>query len=256
MLPMARHFRPALLFTACLLAATAHADTVKVLTSGAFKPVVLALVAGFEARTGHTVVVSNDTAGALSKRVAGGEAFDLLILPPAALQPFAAEGRVRSDSIQVLARVAVGVAVKAGAPRPPIGTVEQFRQALLDARKVAYIDPASGGSSGVYLEGLFQRLGVADAVHAKAVLVHGGLVAEKLVTGEADLAVHQISELLPVDGASLLGPLPEPIQNYTRYAGAVGGRSLHPEAAQALLDSLGGEAAAAVLQQKGMLPPD
>ena len=252
---MPRKLSIALILAASLAATAARADTVKVLTSGAYKQIVLALVPAFESRTGHTVVVSNDTAGALAKRVAGGEIFDVLVLTPAAMNEFAAKGTVLGASLKPLAQVGIGVAVKAGAPHPAIGSVEQFRQTLLDARKVAYIDPAAGGSSGIYLEGLFQRLGIADAIHAKAVLVQGGFVAEKLVTGEADLAVHQVSEILPVTGAELIGPIPEPVQNYTSYTGAVSGKSLHPQAAQALLDSLSGEAAAAVLQQKGMLPP-
>lgn len=254
---MRSRFSPALLLAASLLATGAQADTVKVLTSGAFKQIVLALVPGFEARTGHTVVVSNDTAGALAKRIAEGEAFDLVVLTPAALKALAVDGpqgKVVADTVKPLASVGIGVAVKAGAARPDISDVEHFRQALLQAKKVAYIDPAAGGSSGIYLEALFQKMGVADAVHAKAVLVKGGFVAEKLVTGEVDLAVHQISEILPVTGAELVGPIPEAVQNYTTYAGAVGRGSEHPEAAQAFLDSLSGEAAAAVLQQKGMLP--
>jgi len=253
---MSRKRSALLLLAAGLCAATAHADTVQVLTSGAFKQIVLALVPSFEARTGHTVVVSNDTAGALARRVVGGEPFDVLVLTPAALKTFAAEGRVEPDSIRPLAKVAIGVAVKSGAPRPEVGTVEQFRQALLQARHVAYIDPAAGGSSGVYLDGLFQRMGIADQIRAKAVLVQGGYVAEKLVTGEADLAVHQISEILPVTGATLVGPIPEAVQNYTTYAGAVGTKALHPEAGQAFLDVLSGERGAAVLQEKGMYPPD
>ena len=252
---MPRNLRIALILAAALATTAARADTVKVLTSGAYKQIVLALVPAFESRTGHTVVVSNDTAGALAKRVVGGEIFDVLVLTPAAMNELATRGVVLGASLKPLAQVGIGVAVKAGAPHPAIGSVEQFRQTLLDARKVAYIDPAAGGSSGIYLEGLFQRLGIADAIHAKAVLVQGGFVAEKLVTGEADLAVHQVSEILPVTGAELIGPIPEAVQNYTAYAGAVSGKSLHPQAAQALLDSLSGEAAAAVLQQKGMLPP-
>jgi molybdate transport system substrate-binding protein len=119
---------------------------------------------------------------------------------------------------------------------------------------VAYIDPASGGSSGIYLDGLFQRLGIADAVKAKAVLVPGGLVAERLVTGEADLAVHQVSEILPVAGATLVGALPESIQNYTTYAGAVAADSAHADAARAFLAALTAPEAAATLRAKGMQP--
>jgi len=236
------------------LASQARADDIKVLTAGAFKQVVVAAVPAFEARTGHRVEVQNDTAGALSRRIAGGERFDVLMLTPALLRPLGASGRVVADSIAPLAQVGIGVAVKAGAPSPRIATVEEFRQALLDARRVAYIDPASGGSSGIYLDGLFQRLGIAEAVKAKAVLVPGGLVAERLVTGEADLAVHQVSEILPVAGATLVGALPESIQNYTTYAGAVAADSAHADAARAFLAALTAPEAAATLRAKGMQP--
>jgi molybdate transport system substrate-binding protein len=236
------------------LAFQAHADNIKVLTTGAFKQVVVAMVQPFESRTGHKVEVVNDTAGGVSKRVAGGEAFDVLVLTPAALKTLGAEGKVDPASIAPLAKVAIGVAVKDGAPQPAIGTVEQFKAALLAAKKVAYIDPASGGSSGIYLDGLFQKMGIADAVRAKAVLVPGGLVAERLVTDEADLAVHQISEILPVKGAVLVGPLPEAVQNYTTYAGAVAANGSHTEAAKAFLASLTDPAAAGLLNAKGMTP--
>jgi molybdate transport system substrate-binding protein len=246
--------RLALLFTLAgsTLAFQAHADNIKVLTTGAFKQVVVAMVPPFEASTGHKVEVVNDTAGAIVKRIAGGETFDVLVLTPGGLKPLAAEGKVVPDSIAVLAKVAIGVAVKAGAPAPQIGTVDEFKAALLAAKKVAYIDPASGGSSGIYLDDLFKKMGIADAIHAKAVLVPGGLVAERLVTGEADLAVHQISEILPVKGATLVGPLPEAVQNYTTYAGAIAPNGAHTEAAKAFLTSLSGPTAADVLKSKGM----
>ncbi|MFD0668092.1 molybdate ABC transporter substrate-binding protein [Ramlibacter sp. MAHUQ-53] len=247
---------PARLLATALLALSAavHADTVKVLTTGAFKPVVSALVPAFEARTGHRVEVVNDTAGAIIRRIAGGEGFDVLVLTPAGLQPLGAEGRVEAASIRPLARVAIGVAVKAGDPAPALGTVDEFRQAVLAARRVAYIDPAAGGSSGIYLDGLFQRMGLAEAVRAKAVLVPGGLVAQRLVTGEADLAIHQVSEILAVPEARLVGTLPEAIQNYTTYAGAVSARTAVPAAARAFLAELAAPQAAATVRAKGMEP--
>jgi molybdate transport system substrate-binding protein len=233
---MTKHFKLLLLAAHfCLNAATA-AD-IKVLTAGAFKPVVLALQADFEARTGHRLKVENDTAGALQRRVSGGEAFDLLVITPA------------------LARVAIGVAVKNGAATPDISTVTAFQNALLAARSVAYIDPAAGGSSGIYLSQLFEKWGMADRIKAKAVLVPGGLVAERVVNGQADIAIHQISEILAVPGATLVGPLPAEIQNYTVYAGGVSGTAAEPAAARALLDALAGPAAAAVLKSKGMEAP-
>lgn len=245
---------PALLLAATLAAApAAAADTVKVLTTGAMKQVVMAFVPDFEQRTGHRVDVLNDTAGALAKRVAAGEAFDVLVLTPAGLAPLADRGTVARDSVVPLARVGIGVAVRAGAPRPALATVEDFRAAVLAARRVAYIDPAAGGSSGIYLDGLFRRMGLIDAVLPKAVLVPGGLVAERLVTGEADLAIHQTSEILPVAGVDLVGPLPEAIQSTTTYAGAVSA-SARSEAARAFLATLAAPEAAATLRAKGMMP--
>jgi len=237
-----------------LSAQLALADTLKVLTTGAYKQVLMALVPGFEARTGHKLEVDNDTAGALSRRIAAGETFDVLVLTPGGLKPLAANGKVVPDSVTDLGRAAIGVAVKDGTPLPAMGTVEEFKQAVLNAKKVAYIDPAAGGSSGIYLDGLFQRMGIAQAVRAKAVLVPGGLVATRLVSGEADLAIHQISEILPVAGVTLVGPLPEAIQNYTTYAGAVSGSTRKAQAARDFLATLSGPQAQEVLRSKGMLP--
>lgn len=236
------------------IAAPASAQTLKVLTAGAIKQVVMALVPVLEARTGMKIEVDNDTAGALVRKVQAGEAFDVLILPPNGLATLGKEGQVDAASIRPVARVGIGVAVKAGSPRPALATVEQFKEAVLQARKVAYIDPASGGSSGIYLDGLFQRLGIAADVRAKAVLVPGGLVAERLVTGDADLAIHQISEILPVRGVDLVGPLPEGIQNYTTYAAGVSAKSRFAAAARVLLHTLTSPEAAEVVRSKGMTP--
>jgi molybdate transport system substrate-binding protein len=242
------------LYTATIVAPAAHAAELKVLTAGAFKQVVVALVPAFEQRTGHKVEVQTDTAGGLAKRIAGGEAFDVAVITPAALQSLAAQGHVASASIVPLAKVAIGVAVKSGAPLPPLATADDFKQAVLAARKVAYIDPAAGGSSGIYLDGLFQRMGIADQVRAKAVLVQGGLVADRLVTGEADLAIHQISEIMPVQGVTIVGPLPEAIQNYTTYAGALSSKPGNAEGARALLAAFTSAQAAETLRVKGMTP--
>lgn len=243
----------ALAFAASALPATA-AD-IKVLTAGAFKPVVQALAPTFERDTGHRLVVDNDTAGALARRIGAGEVFDVVVLTPAALETLARDGRVQAASVQRVARVAIGVAVKKGAPRPDIGSVDVFTKMLLEARAVALIDPAAGGSSGIYLAGLFEKLGIAPQLRAKAVLVPGGLVAQRLVTGEADIALHQISEILAVPGADLVGPIPAAIQNYTVYAAALSAGARDADAARAFISLLAGEAARAVLKDKGMEAP-
>lgn len=250
-----RHLKTIIALAFMALCGSASAADLKVLTAGAFKPVVVALAPAFEQRTRHRLVIDNDTAGALQRRIGNGEAFDVVVLTPAALDQLASAGKVDAATSARLARVGIGVAVKQGAPAPDIGSVAAFRQALLDARAVAYIDPAAGGSSGVYLSGLFTTMGIAPQIQAKAVLVPGGLVAQRVVDGKADIAIHQISEILAVPGAALVGPIPAEIQNYTVYAGAVAATARDPAAAKAFLALLGSAEAREVLRQKGMEAP-
>jgi molybdate transport system substrate-binding protein len=238
-----------------LACSTAHAAEVKVLTTGAMKAVVLELVPQFEKETGHKVVVGNDTAGGVAKRIEGGEAVDLAVNTPNGLNDLAAKGKVVASSRVNVARVGVGVVVKEGAPVPDIGSVDAFKRALLAAKSVAYIDPASGGSSGIYLAGLFDRLGIAAEIKPKAKLKRGGYVAELIANGEAELGLHQISEILPVKGVKLVGPLPAEIQNYTTYAAAVTTDAKQPDAAQALIKLLTGPSADSVLKARGMERP-
>src|SRR3954465_1567168 len=212
----------ALLTAAVLGIRTASAIEVKVLTTGAFKPVVMALVPEFEQQSGDKVVVANDTAGALVRRIEAGEPFDLVVLTPEPLEDLTRKGKVATGSVTPLAQVGIGVAVKEGAPRPDIGSVDAFKRALLEAPSVALIDPASGGSSGINLAKLFERLGIADAIKPKAKLKQGGYVADLVSSGEAEIGIHQISEILPAPGVTLIGPLPAEIQNYTVYAAGVG----------------------------------
>jgi len=181
-------------------ATSGSAAEVKVLTAGAFKQVVLALVPDFEKQTDNKVIVDNDTAGGLQKRIESGEAFDVAIITPAIVDALAASSKIVPNSRVNLATVSIGVVVKEGAAKPDIGTVEAFKNALLAAKSVAYIDPASGGSSGIYVDKLLERLGVADQVRPKAKLKKGGYVADLIVSGEAELGVHQISEIVPVKG--------------------------------------------------------
>jgi molybdate transport system substrate-binding protein len=238
-----------------LLAQVASADELKILSAGAFKPVLVALQPGFERDTGHKLAIENDTAGGLQKRITGGEAFDLVFSSPASLQPMAQAGKLASEAPLPLARVAIGVAVRKGAPLPDISTVDAFRKLLLEARSVAYIDPAAGGSSGIYLDRLFERWGIAPQVRAKAVLVPGGLVAMRVVDGSAEVGIHQISEIMAVPDAVLVGPLPAEIQNYTVYAGALSAETKKAAAARELLAALRGPKAAEVLKTRGMEAP-
>ena len=218
----------------------AQGADVKILTAGAMKAVVLELVPQFEKETGHKAVVDNDTAGGLARRIQGGETFDLAVITPGVLNDLAGKGKVAGDTRANVARVGVGVVVKEGAPAPDVSNVDAFKKALLTAKTVAYIDPASGGSSGIYLTGLFDKLGIAAEIKPKAKLKQGGYVADLIASGEAELGLHQISEILPVKGVKLVGPLPAEIQNYTTYAAAVSTDAKQPDAARALIKLLTG----------------
>ena len=239
---------------ALVTTAPARAAEIKLLHGGAFTQLVEAVVPDFEKQTGHKVVLENDTVGALTKRIEGGEAFDLAVLTPAAVNDLSTKGKFVAGSRTNLGRVGVGVVVKEGAPKPDISSVDAFKKTLLAAKSVAYIDPAAGGSSGIYVAGLLDKLGVAADVKPKAKLIPGGAVAEHIARGEAEIGIHQISEILPVKGITLVGPLPADIQNYTVYAAGLGANGKESEAAKALLKTLSGPAAADVLKSKGMEP--
>jgi molybdate transport system substrate-binding protein len=234
---------------------TAGAAEIRVLTAGAMKEVVLQLVAPFEKETGHKVTVANDTAGGLQRKIEAGEAFDLAIITPGVIDDLITKGKVAAGSRVDLAQVGVGVAVKEGTPKPDISTVEALKKTLVAARAVAYIDPASGGSSGIYFSGLLDRLGIADQVKPKAKLKAGGYVAELVANGEADIAVHQISEILPVKGVVLVGPLPADVQRMTVYALGLAPAPQDAAATAALVKHLASPATAAVLTSKGMETP-
>ncbi|HEY2185136.1 MAG TPA: substrate-binding domain-containing protein [Xanthobacteraceae bacterium] len=245
----------AIVLTAVGASREAIGAEVKVLTAGAFKQVLLALLPEFEKQSGHHVTLENDTAGALAKRIEAGENFDLAVLTPAAIDGLAGKGKFAAGSRKDLARVGIGVVVKEGAPKPDISSDEAFKKALIAAHSIAYIDPAAGGSSGIYVAGMLEKLGIAAEVKGKSKLIAGGAVAAHIANGEAELGIHQISEILPVKGVTLVGPLPADLQNYTIYAAALSTNAKEPDAAKALLATLTGPAAAGVLKSKGMEAP-
>jgi len=235
-----------------MMGQSAAAAEIKILTTGAFKQVVVALVPEFEKATGHKVIVDNGTVGQLTQRVEGGEAFDVLVLSPRGIEDFIKKGKIVAGSNANLAKVGVGVMVKAGAPKPSIDSVEAFKQALLKAKSVAYIDPASGGSSGIYVSGLLDKLGIADQIKPKAKLKKGGHVSDLIESGEAELGIHQMSEIVSQKGVTLVGPLPAAIQNYTTYAVGLGSGASNADAAKAFIKVLTGPSAASVLKSTGM----
>ena len=226
----------------------------KVLTGGAFRRVLLAAVPACERETGCAITVVSDTVGALVRRIKGGEAFDVAVVSPAALDELAHAGKVLLEGQVALAKVGIGVMVKAGAAKPDVSSVEAFKRAVLNAGSVGYIDPESGGSSGIYLAGLFTRLGLADQLKDKVRLKRGGgHVSDLVLSGEAEVGIHQMSEIVSTEGVTLAGPLPAAIQNYTTYAAGIAADVSDHSAAKALITTLVGPAVAPLLASCGML---
>jgi molybdate transport system substrate-binding protein len=246
---------PIFLALACLstLAAPARAADLKVLTAGAMKQVILASAGEFQEVTKNTLNIDADTVGALVKRIQQGTAFDVAVLTPAAIDQLAKEDKIERGS--AIARVGIGVMVKAGAPAPDIGNLEAFKHALIEAKSIAYIDPASGGSSGIYLARLFEQLGLADVLKPKTKLKQGGLVADLVASGEAELGLQQMSEIVSAPGVTVVGPLPPDVQNYTTYAAGIAVDAPSSAAGRALIAWLTRPAMKLILQAKGMSQP-
>jgi molybdate transport system substrate-binding protein len=234
--------------------ATAAAE-LKILTAGAFKHFPIAMAQSFEKQTGHTVAIDNDTAGGLVKRIGGGETFDVAFVSRSAADTLMAGGRLAPDIKIDIGRIGVGLVVKNGAPLPDIGTVDAFKQALLAAKSISYPNPASGGSAGIYAAGLIQRLGLADQVGPKTKLISGDVrLIDPVAKGEVELGIYPVAEIKATQGVTLVGPLPEEIQNYTAYVVVIGKKAKQADIAADFVRFVTGPSAAAVLLSQGMVP--
>jgi molybdate transport system substrate-binding protein len=228
---------------------------INVFASGGFKAAYLALVPGFESACGRKVRTAwgSSVAGAptsIPNRLAAGEPVDLVIMAGDALDKLIERGLVASGSRVDLARSGIGVAVRAGAPRPDLSSVDTFMRALRQAKSVAH----SSSASGIYLKGLLQRLGLYDALGDRIRQVEGEPVGAVVARGEVEIGFQQVSELLPVPGIDLVGPLPSEIQHFTVFAAGVATGARAPDAARALIAYLTAPTAAPVIRQSGMEP--
>ena len=213
---------------------TAGAAEIKVLSAGAVRAIVTELAQAFEKDTGHTVTLVFGTVGVTRKRLAE-EPADVVIMTDVAIDESSAQGAVVAGSRNDIARTGMGVGVREGAPKPDISTPDAFKQALLAARSLTYVDPAQGATSGIHFAGLLQKFGIADAVKPKTTLVPGGYPAELVARGEVEMVVHQISEIVPVRGVTLVGPLPKDVQKVTTYSAGIAKKAATPETARAFV---------------------
>lgn len=244
---------------ACLLpgltgASVAHAAEIKVLSTVAMSATLDELKPKFEAATGNKVTIVYSLIADLRKRIQEGETADVMILSRAALDELQGQGKVASGSIANLASSYVAIAVRAGAAKPDIGSVDALKGALLAAKSIVYADPAKGGASGVHFAKVLDRLGIAEQMKSRTILVPGAQAAEVVAKGEAEMGVAQASEIVPIAGAQLVGPLPGDLNNVTVFAGGIGPASKDPVAAKALMQYVTGPVGAGVLKSKGMDP--
>jgi molybdate transport system substrate-binding protein len=230
------------------------AAEIKVLSAGAMKEVMVDLGHEFEKATGHKLAAEFDTVGALAKRIQGGTTPDVAVMTPAAIDELIKQGKFAPGSRVDLGRVKIGVAIRDGAAKPDLSSVEAFKRALLAARSIVYADPVAGATSGRHFAGVLERLGIGEAMKPKTKLLPGGYVVELVAKGEAELGIHQISEILPVKGVVLAGALPDELQLVSVYAVALGAGATDSAAAQALIKFLSAPAAAPVYRSKGMEP--
>jgi molybdate transport system substrate-binding protein len=210
----------------------AQAAEIKVLSAGAVRSIVTDLAQAFEKETGHKVALEFGTVGVTRKRLASGPA-DLVIMTDVAIDDAIKQGALVAGSRVDIARTGMGVGVREGAPKPDISTTEAFKQALVAARSIIYVDPAQGATSGIYFASLLQKLGIADIMKPKTTLVPGGYPAELVANGEVEMVVHQISEIVPVKGVTLVGPLPKDVQKVTTYSTGVATKATTPDVARA-----------------------
>ena len=239
-----------------LTAVAVQADGITVMSSGAMSAALRELIPAFERASGSTltVVSGGSVAGAadsIPDRLQRGERADVVIMAAAGIDDLAKAGQLVAGSRVDLARSSIGIAVRAGAAKPDIASVNALRRALLAAKSVAY----SASVSGVYVSTeLFQRLGIAAEMRSKSRKVEGEPVGAVVARGEAELGFQQISELRPVPGVDVVGPLPADVQRVTVFSAAAGARSANPTGGRALIAFLSSPAAAAAIAKSGMDP--
>jgi molybdate transport system substrate-binding protein len=222
---------------------------IKLLASGAVKDAYLELLPKFEKASGHKVTAAWSSSPDIQKRVVAGEVADLVILGNNGTEELIKRGKLVASTRAIFAKSGIGVAVRSGAAKPNIRSVGALIKSVLAAKSVAY----SEGASGTYLVGMFQKLGIYDQVKAKAYVAKANEpVGDRVASGEAEIGFHQISELIPVKGIQIVGPLPAPLQYITVFSGGVHTEAKEPDAAKALVKFLTTPAVGKSIKKHGL----
>ena len=236
-------------------AAKAHqqeqVSDLKVFTTRAIATVLQEMRGDVERTIGRTLSVTTDVAIRLVRRVNAGEAFDLLVAAPGQLDELIAAGLIIRETRTDIAHSGIGVAVRHGAKKPDVSSLEAFTRTLLDARSIAYLRE---GQSGVYIEGVLRRLAIADKLKGKLTLPDTDIVSQLVSRGDVELGIVVITQILTTDGVSLAGPLPAEIQSYITFSGGVSVSSQAHEAAKQLLRILQAPVAISVMRSQGLEP--
>jgi molybdate transport system substrate-binding protein len=230
-----------------------------VLCAGALHAILEQLAPAFERRLGTPVTLSFASSAGVKKRIEDGDAADVVVSTQAVVDHLAGQGKLARDGLAAVADSPIGVAVRAGARKPDIGSVEAFKRTLLQARSLAYADPATGSPSANHFVKVLERLGIAAQLRSKTRLVRAApgevvVVGQLVAGGEAEIGIQQISEILGLGGVDLAGPLPPELQHMTTFAAAVGARCRDAEVARSFIDFMTSPAAAAVIVANGMVP--
>jgi molybdate transport system substrate-binding protein len=231
--------------------AGAQATEIKVLASNGVKTVLEELAPQFEKSTGHKLAFRFAPAADLKGQIEKGEPFDVAILTTALIDDLIRQGKLAPATRADVAKSGAGVAIRKGAPKPDIATAEAFKRTLLAAKSIAYVGT---GATGANMRKIFEQLGIAEDMKGKTKILAGTSAADAVANGEAELGFTQISEILPVAGAELAGPLPPGVQIYTVFPAAVGAGASDAAAAQSFIKFLTAPAAAPVIRAKGMEP--
>ena len=254
--PHAKTIAISALLAICLLAPSnrAFSAELKVLSSTALKAAMEELTPQFEHTSEYKLAITYGPSAALKPRIEAGEAFDLALITPASIDELIKQGRIEPGSRSNIGRTGIGVAIRAGAPRPDIGTAAAFKRALLEAKSITYGDPARGGLSSVYFIGLLERLGIADQIKAKARLGTASEGVRPVAAGEAELGIGQASEIPLVPGVELLGLFPAELQSYTDVTAGISAHAKEADGAKALIKFLTAPASVPVFKAKGFEP--